>query len=65
MYNLIIMSGKPGCDNGSVVHSEHNEQTLAEGLQCEKDHNIVLYIIRMYGCACRPITQKLIKKNDK
>lgn len=47
MYNLIIMSGKPGCDNGSVVHSEHNEQTLAEGLQCEKDHNIVLYIIRM------------------
>lgn len=48
MYNLIIMSGKPGLDNRSVVHSEHSEQILTEGLQCEKDHNIVLYISRMY-----------------
>lgn len=48
MYNLIMMSRKSGLDDRTVVHSEHSEQILTQGLQCEKDHNIVLYISKMY-----------------
>lgn len=48
MYNLIIMSRKSGLDDRTEVHSEHSEQILTQGLQCEKDHNIVLYISKMY-----------------
>lgn len=48
MYNLIMMSRKSGLDDGTVVHSEHSEQILTQGLQFEKDHNIVLYISKMY-----------------
>lgn len=36
MYNLIIMSRKSGLDDRTVVHSEHSEQILTQGLQCEK-----------------------------
>lgn len=60
MYNLIMMSRKSGLDdsNRTVVHSQHGE-LWPRDFNVKKDHNIVLYISKMYWCAWRPITQKL------